>query len=311
MMTFRSRFERSKQGTIEMAVSDYRKQYEAELKQDGASRKEVAASESLASDKGADPSARAKAIETASVDPKNLDGSVGQLLRTVRDRGEDIAVRLAALRALGAAAFLGPRFAPYRADYLQAMRDIAEDPEPQLRENALEVLAIAKDSFAQQVLLRVLKGDIDLVPLAKAIQFLAYDIHSDLVPAIRDVFERATGAAKEEALRVLAIDPGSQGLFERLMKDKSQPSILRRLSASGLQAVNPEAFQKAASEIVSDDKEYKEIIATTLGALTHVQEAGKTLADSHLVGQIEKLRERTSSSQVKSAVKRFIEKTQK
>ncbi|MEA2937947.1 MAG: hypothetical protein QOC56_1451 [Alphaproteobacteria bacterium] len=294
-----------------MDVSDYRKKYEAGLRKVGSKTIDFAAVAEAISDKGANADQRAAVIESVPIDPKGIGGMVERLLSVVRDRAEPKTVREAALRALGAASFLGPRFAPHRADYLQALRELAEDPEPGLRESALEALAIEKDPFAQELLLKVVKGDIDLVPLAKAIQLLAYDIHSEIIPAIRDVLKRATGAAKEEALRVLAIDPESEGLFRRLLKDKSQPSIIRRLSASGLQAINPDAFQKAAREIVSDGKEFKEIIATTLSALAHAQEVGKSAADSALVKHVENLKERTSSSNVKAAIKRFLQSTHK
>src|SRR5688500_15063344 len=99
-----------------MDVKKYRKRYEAEMAQAGDLAK--AEPQVLASDAGADPEARAAAIESTSVEPKNLGGFVEQLLRTLRDREEPEIVRLAALHALNAAAFMGPRFAPYRAEYM-------------------------------------------------------------------------------------------------------------------------------------------------------------------------------------------------
>ena len=78
-----------------------------------------------------------------------------------------------------------------------------------------------------------------LVSEAKAIQFLGYDDHAELVPLARQVYQRSTGAAREEALRALATDPQSEKLLTRLLKDKSERSSIRRISASGLQSLNP------------------------------------------------------------------------
>src|SRR5688500_4097587 len=103
-----------------MDVEEYRKRYEAEIAQAG--NLDKTEPQALAADTGADPEARAAAIESTSIDPKNLGGFVEQLLRTLRDRDEPEIGRLAALHALNAAAFLGPRFAPYRAEYMDTLR---------------------------------------------------------------------------------------------------------------------------------------------------------------------------------------------
>ena len=55
---------------------------------------------------------------------------------------------------------------------------------------------------------------------------------------------------------MLATDPKSEKLLTRLLKDKSEKSSIRRISASGLQSLNPEAFEKAARRIVADEDDY-------------------------------------------------------
>ena len=149
-----------------------------------------------------------------------------------------------------------------------------------------------------------------LVPEAKAIQLLGYDDHAEVVPLVRDVYERATGVAREEALRVLATDPESEQLFTRLLNDKSEKRSVRQLSASGLQSLNPEAFDKAARKIIADEDDYNDIRATALAALAHGREAHETPFDPKLVETVQKVGESTKSRSIRSAARRFLQSTE-
>src|SRR5712691_10621514 len=232
-----------------MDVSEYRKRYEAEL------FKQVASG----------------ASKGVTAEPE-LREHVSQLLAALRDQGEPTKVREEALRALNAASFLGPRFAPYRAEFLAALREIVRpDTDSQLLEDALEILAIEKDSQAQALLRRGLTDTkAALVPPVKALQFLSYDDHAEVATLARDVFHKTPDAAtKEQALRLLASDPASAGLFANLLKDKSQPRAIRAVSAAGLNVLYPTAFAAVGRGIVTDDKDYEDIRATVLNALTH------------------------------------------
>src|SRR6266511_4117488 len=216
---------------IAMDPEEYRKRYEAELaeaappSQPGRGRGVKAAA---AAKERATPAARANAIAAVPLEEEDLSARVPELLATLRNHEEPLRVRMAALQALAALDFLPVRFEPFRADYKQALRDITAVPE------------------------------------AKAIQFLGYDDHGEYVPLVREVYKRAKGAAREEALRVLATDPQSERLFARLLKNKSETKSVRRLSASGLQSLNPEAFEKTARRIVADEDEDNDIRAASL-----------------------------------------------
>jgi hypothetical protein len=290
-----------------MDVEKYRKRYEAEFAKAAAPKRPARRTIRPAS-----AVARADSTLATPVDQENLAARVPELLSTLRDRKEPVAVRMAALQALGALDFLGPRFAPFRADYFQALREIATDPQKKLRESALEILAMEKDPYAQELLVQGLKKPKEaLVSEARAVQYLGYDDHAEVLPLIRQVFKRATGAAREEALRVLASDPQSEKLFARLLKDKSEKSSIRRLSASGLQSLNPEAFERAARKIVTDENDYNEIRATSLAALAHGREAREKPVDQKFVDRVQKLTERTRSPAVLSSIRRFLQSTQK
>jgi hypothetical protein len=273
-----------------MDVAKYRERYEAELAKAAMSTEESAA---------------------AALEAQDLEQQVEALLATLRNPDEAVADRTAVLGKLAALDFLGPRFASFRAAYKEALRDVATDQPRELRVRALELLAIDRDAYAQELLVQGLREPKNaLVPEAKAIQLLGYDDHAEVVPLAREVFERATGPAREEALRVLATDPESEQLFDRLLKDKSEKRRIRQLSASGLQSLNPEAFDKTARKIVADEDDYNDIRATALAALAHGREARETPADPKLIATVEKAAESTSSRSIRSAARRFLQTTE-
>jgi hypothetical protein len=295
-----------------MNVGQYRKRYEAELAQAAPPKpRGRGGKRKPAVEKPASPAARAEAIKTAPLEPEHLAERVTELLAILRDREQPLVVRTAALDALAALDFLGPPFAPFRADYKQTLREVATDPKRTLRESALELLAVDKDPYAQDLLVRGLKEPKEaMVSEARAIQFLGYDDHADIVPLARDVYERASGTAREEALRVLATDPQSEKLFTRLLKDKSEKSSIRLISASGLQSLNPEAFERTAQKIVADDSDYNEIRATSLAALAHGREAHDKPADPKFVDTVQKLSGETRSRAMRSSAKRYLQSAQ-
>jgi hypothetical protein len=273
-----------------MDVAKYRERYEAEL---------------------AKAAKRMEESGAAPLEAQNLEQQVEALLATLRNPDETVADRTAALEELAALDFLGPRFAPFRAAYKEALREVATDQPRELRVRALELLAIDRDAYAQELLVQGLREPKKaLVPEAKAIQLLGYDDHAEVVPLAREVFERATGPAREEALRVLATDPESEQLVDRLLKDKSEKRSIRQLSASGLQSLNPEAFDKTARKIVADEDDYNDIRATALAALAHGREARETPADPKLVETVQKAAESTSSRSIRSAARRFLQTTE-
>lgn len=269
-----------------MDVREYRKNYEAEL----AKRAQ------------ATPDAPAQA---------NLADKIRGLLATLRNPQEAAAARSSALDALKAAGFLGPRFAPFKAEFLASLREIAQpNNDPKLRERALETLAQEKDPQAQALLRRGLtEPQTALVSPAKALQFLSYDDHAGIADLARDIFQKATDlATKEEALRALASDVRSAGLFADLLKDKAQPRSIRALSATALHHVDPKAFAEAARAIVPDNHDYDDIRATLIGALAHAVEPQNLPKDADFLRTIEDLGAKTTSANIRSAVGRLVQK---
>ena len=295
-----------------MDIDEYRKRYEKELAEAAPPKPPRRRAKGRRGTDKASADDRAAAIATAPLDEENLEEHVADLLATLRNVEEPLTVRMAALHALAALDFMGPRFAPFRPEYKQALRDVATDPEQELRERALELLAIAKDPYAQELLARGLKRPKEaLVSDAKAIQFLGYDDHAEFVPLVRQVYKRTRGAAREEALRVLATDPKSERLFARLLRDKSEKRSVRRISVAGLQSLNPDAFEKTARKILADDSDDDDIRSASLAALAHGREARETPADPKLVDAVQKLGEKTRSRAMRSSARRFLQSTER
>src|SRR5262245_42747937 len=131
-----------------MDVREYRKNYEAELAK--------------------------RAAAKPSGPREGLSDKIRRLLATLRNQQEQAAARIAALDELKAARFLCARFAPFKADFLATLREVAQPgTDPKLCERALETLALEKDPQAQTLLRRGLTDPhAALVSAAKALQFL-------------------------------------------------------------------------------------------------------------------------------------------
>jgi hypothetical protein len=269
-------------------VNAFRESYEAELAEHTA---EITVSATVA---------------VAAEDPStDLADQVSTLLTTVRDTGRSDRERLLAIDELAAFDFLGPRFDAYRPDFLAALRDVATDASATVRESALGLLAMRKDAWAQQELIAGLRApQRALVPEAAALQLLSYDDHTESVPLARQVYERATGPTREEALLLLANDPQSEGLLTRLLVDKDEESGIRQISAVGLRNLNRTAFDEEARRIVADDTDYPEIRATGLAALTSDRESGED--DPDFVATVREIASTTDSDALRASTERYL-----
>jgi len=230
------------------------------------------------------------------------------VLKILRDQNEPIEVRLAALQTLQAASFSVVTFESCRNDYISALRDVAEDPDPELRQRVLGILAREKDGYAQQKLLDGLKDPSKaLLKPEKALQLLGYDVHNEAYSVARDIVNKPPNpTAKREALRLLAADATATPIFEKVLRDKDEVSENRQISAAALQANAPDKLQQHAREILLDPKDYKEIQAVSLTALT--QFGNKGIADDEaLMKRVGNLREK-APTMLKQSARRFLGK---
>ena len=109
-----------------------------------------------------------------------------------------------------------------------------------------------------------------LVPAAKAIQFLAYDVHSEYFPLAKRIVENPPNqGAKVEAVRLLAADPSAKDLLVGILAGRSEKPEVKMAAAVALQSLDPEEFERQARRIVLDDDEDDQLRALSLNALTY------------------------------------------
>jgi hypothetical protein len=232
-----------------------------------------------------------------------------EMLRVLRDPDEHIKVRLAALASIQAASFSVVSFESCRSDYIATLRAVATDPDPELRQRVLGILAREKDGYAQKKLLDGLEDPAKaLVPPEKALQLLGYDVHADAYKMARRIVANPPNElAKREALRLLAADTTAKPVFEKILRDKDEAPEYRQISASALHAIAPDTLQKHARAIVLDSSESDDIQATSLTAIEQFGDIEAVAKDNQLKKRVGRLRT-ASSTKVKQSAKRFLTK---
>jgi hypothetical protein len=190
------------------------------------------------------------------------------LIERLADSSAPAQERLAALKTLQAATFLGDAFDSCRAAYVAALRTAATDADAELRRRALDVLASMKDEFARDRILAGLTGAATpLVSAAVALGLLARDDHASASQIALDFLDRSDDRfTRAQAVRLLSSNAGAKQVFERLMASKSEFREVRQASAAALRNLDRPAFVAKAREILQDPSDFRDIHATLRGA---------------------------------------------
>jgi len=251
---------------------------------------------------------RVSALAQAPEAVMKSDDNLQKLCDVVKNTEEPVQVRLEAINALATAAFAVATFEPYRNDYIATLQEAAVDPNQEIRESALGLLASEKNKFAQKKLLDGLKNPAKaLVPPEKALQLLSYDVHTEAYAAARDIVDNSPNElARQEALRLLAADPNSTKLFEKLLRDKDEQREVRQVAASALNSLAPQKLQEHAREMILDDSEYDDIQATSLTAVKQFGDEEEFAKDKELLKGVNRLSAESKSSKYKKSAKDFL-----
>jgi hypothetical protein len=262
----------------------------------------------VARDREADVQRRIEALDAMSSAVGESHEMIDAVIALLLDDSEADPLRMAAMQVLQQATFQVAVFAPKRPEYLAALRAVAGDPDPALREEALEILALEKDEFAQRVLLEGLLDPAEArVRPQQAIEFLGHDVHAEHFPLLRDMVQNPPSAgARQEAVRLLSADPGSRELLGGLLEDRGEEAKVRTTSAQALQSLDPEEFERHARRIVLDDDDDDDLRATLLGGLAHVAGTAAIRTDDELSRQVEKLSESSVSEGLARTAARFV-----
>ena len=322
-----------------MDVSEYRRQVEAEA--EAAARTEPAYKQAL---RNARPSGRADgrglaasspaegddlstalgvladsdasdeaftaALQAMSLEVDDHPELIDALLEYLGDAGNPTDRRLAVLNLLQEISFRMVGFPAKRPEYLAVLRSIIEDTDAQLRRVAIGILAREKDDHVQRRLVDGLEGKSKaLVPAAKAIQFLAYDVHSEYFPIAKRIVEKPPSqGAKVEAVRLLAADPSAKDLLVRILEDRSEKLQVKMAAAVALQSLDPEEFERQARRIVLDDEEDDQLRALSLNALAFFGSPAARSEDDELARRVETLNSQSRSRSVKKAAAGYLAK---
>jgi hypothetical protein len=322
-----------------MGVSEYRRQMEAEV--EAAGREEPAfkralrkpgpsgrtsggalptstATEgedlSIALEVLADPEAPSEqftaALQAMSLEVNDHPELMDTLLEYLGEAAQPSDRRRAVLNLLQEISFRMVGFPAKRPEYLAVLRSIIEDPDSQLRRVAIGILAREKDDYVQRRLVDGLEGKSKaLVPAAKAIQFLAYDVHSEYFPIAKQIVENPPNrGAKVEALRLLAADPSAKDLLVRILGDRNEKPEVKMAAAIALQSLDPEEFERQARRIVLDDDEDDQLRALALNALTYFGNPAARAEDDELARRVEGLNSQSRSRSMKKAAAGYLAK---
>jgi hypothetical protein len=253
---------------------------------------------------------RVAAMPQVSLAAVKNDDNPQAILSILRNKDEPVEVRLSALQQLAAASFSAEGFETWRGDYIVALREVATDADPEIRQRALGLLARENDDFAEKKLLEGLRDpEKALVPPEKALQLLGYDVHAEAYSVAKEIVENPPNAdAKREALRLLAADPNSVPLFEKILLDKDELRENRQISASALHALNPDKFQEHARDILLDKSEYDDIQATSLTALTQFGDDEAIAKDKALLKSVDRLSAGEAQAKYKQSARKFLSK---
>lgn len=250
---------------------------------------------------------RVKALESADAitfETTDLDTVAAVVLET----DAAVSVRRAAINQLLMAQFANSTFPKWQKKFITALVKLMDDPKPELAELALGQLVKLKVPAAQTKLLEILQSPDASISAAKALQLLRYDVHSDAYPIARDLAVNATDApTRQAALRLLAADPEAAGLFEKVLKSKTEEPEVRRVCAAALHNLKPKAYQKFAQESVLDDTEDDAVRTQSLTALAMLGDSKSLASNEELTDKVMKLKA-TASSAVKKVARHYLSK---
>ena len=262
-----------------MHPKDYRAQYAEEVERVSASRALQATGDrgtrelvKIIRDTKAEQADRLDAVrEASSFDPLSKPSVIKALLRMLSSPEEPDELRLAALTTLQQCSVQVAEFRPYMADFIAALRIATGSELAELREQAMDILALHSDPYVQQMLVDGLRNpDTAVIEPAKALRMLGYDVHAEHYGLLHEIVDTSRQPQlRRMALRLLAADSGAKDTFARIAADRSDDPVARSTSAVALQALAPQEFDNLAKTVVADEDDNDDVRATMLTALAH------------------------------------------
>lgn len=295
-----------------MHPKDFRAQYSEEADRDEASQtlhadkrgtRELVA---ILRDRKAELNRRLASLRDATeVDPLAKPSVVTALLKVLGSPDEPARLRLAAMTVLAQASLRMVEFRRYQSDFTLALRTASVSEDTDLREGAMDLLALDHDPAIQEQLVEGLRNpQTATVAPEKALRMLGYDVHGDFYPLLHEIVATSKKPQlRRMSLRLLAADTTAKKTFAKIAADPSEDPVARSTSAIALQGMAPREFNDLARSIVADPEDSDDFRATLLTALTHDAEE-PDLATTDLAERIE--RSARPSAQLKAAARQYL-----
>ncbi|MEM7049333.1 MAG: tyrosinase family protein [Acidobacteriota bacterium] len=220
---------------------------------------------------------------------------IENLLEILDDTSEPAEVRQAAMSQFRLFSLGGPAFREFRETVLPGLRNLIRDEDPEIAQEAIDLLAYQKDEFLQRELRDGLENpERALTTPFSAVHYLSLDPH-DHLDLLRDI----AGKSGEEEVRGLAIralrsDTDSRDLLTELFQNKDLSSELREASAHALDSQNPDEFlEESIAAFKDDDEQDHRLLTVLLSKLTLSEDLSRIRQDTDLM---RKLQERASQA---------------
>jgi len=218
-------------------------------------------------------------------------------------------IKEAALSVLQANTFSSSLLSDKRPQYNNALKSLIEtDTTYEIKERAIEYLALEKDEYIQDKLLKGLKNpNEELVKPEIAIQLLSYDLHSDAFPVLREIAQNSPNLrAKKEALRNLSTDPEAANLLLNTLNDKNEDEEIRHVCAVGLQSLQPDLLLDSLKNILVDSTENTELQVALLNTLNYIPKTDKVDSDDSFQIRLEKLTSGNFSKKLRKTFQNYL-----
>ena len=205
-------------------------------------------------------------------------------------------------------------FRPYQADFTAALRKATTSEDSVLRERAMDILALDKDPFVQELLEQGLRNpDQASVAPESALRMLGYDAHAESLrtPAGHRQLLGQAETAPDGPGTAGRRQRSAKNTFAKIAADRTDDPVARSTSAVALQALAPKEFSTLARTIVADEDDDDGVRATVLTALTHDQSeqptASRRSTQSSMVDVVRTIgTSKAASAQLKAAARDYL-----
>ena len=191
------------------------------------------------------------------IDLSGDDGKIKSLIDALTNTATPTKAKLAAMQDLNVVSNFSPVLSTRMPDYVNAMRGLLDDPDPEVKQQAFLSLTAMKDEIAQQKLLDELQSpkteSEKIVPTYKAIAMLGMDekaLNSQLLQFIAQ--NPPDDASLIEAVRHIPADKDSMPILVSIMEDESKPTNARTIVSNMINSYDPLIFLDTAQKMVEN-----------------------------------------------------------